>query len=116
MRYGYTTSLQNQRGPVWNGATIDPHHPKIQDTDRPSAGKIMASVFWDSEGVIYVNFLPPHATVNAQYYSNLLLNDVHIAVHKKRRRKLSTGTILLRENARPHTANLTTLASLGGKP
>lgn len=27
-RYGYTISLQIQRGPVWKGATKDPHHPK----------------------------------------------------------------------------------------
>jgi hypothetical protein len=80
--------------------------PKKLKKKQPSAGKIMASVFWDSEGVIHVDFLPPHATVNAQYYSNLLLNDVHAAISKKRPGKLSKGIILLHNNAHPHTANL----------
>jgi hypothetical protein len=38
----------------------------------------MASVFQDSEGMINVNFLPHGVTVNAQYYSNLLRNDVRL--------------------------------------
>jgi hypothetical protein len=37
-----------------------------------SAGRIVANVFWDSEGVIHVDFLPHGATINAQCYSNLL--------------------------------------------
>jgi hypothetical protein len=32
-----------------------------------SAGKIMASMFWDSEGVIHVDFLPHGVTINGQY-------------------------------------------------
>jgi hypothetical protein len=37
---------------------------------QPSAARIMAGVFWDSEGVIYVDFLPLCVTINARYYSN----------------------------------------------
>jgi hypothetical protein len=32
----------------------------------------MASVFWDSDGVIYVDFLLHCVAVNDQYYGNLL--------------------------------------------
>jgi hypothetical protein len=32
-----------------------------------SDGKIMVSVFWDSEAVIRVDFLPYGVTINAQY-------------------------------------------------
>jgi hypothetical protein len=80
---------------------------------HPSAGEVMASVFWDLEGVIHADFLPPRSTVNAQYHSNLLLNDVHAAIHKKRPGILSKGSILLHDNARPHTEYLTTLATFG---
>jgi hypothetical protein len=45
---------------------------KFQD----SAGKLIASVLLDS-GVIHIDFLPHSVTVNALYYSNLFLNDVH---------------------------------------
>jgi hypothetical protein len=43
----------------------------------------MASVFWNSKGVIHVDFLPHGVTINAQYYSNLLHNDVHQAIYNK---------------------------------
>jgi hypothetical protein len=63
------------------------HHkgfpPSEKVKTQRSAGKIMLSVFWASEGVIHFNFLPTYATVNAQYYSNLLLSGVHIAVREK---------------------------------
>jgi hypothetical protein len=36
-----------------------------------------ASVFWDSKGAIHTDFLPYGVTINAQYYNNLLHNDVH---------------------------------------
>jgi len=36
------------------------------------AGKVMASIFQDSEGVLYVDFLTERRTINAEYYSALL--------------------------------------------
>jgi hypothetical protein len=56
-----------------------------------STGKIMADMFWDSEGVIHIDFLPHDITINAWYYSNLLCNDVHQAMQKKRPGKLSNN-------------------------
>jgi hypothetical protein len=66
----------------------------------------MASEFWDSEGVIHVDFLPHDVTINIQYYINLLRNDVHQVISDKRPGKLSQKTILLHENAYPCMANL----------
>jgi hypothetical protein len=40
-----------------------------------SAGKIVASVFWDSETVIHVDFFLHDVTISAEYYSNLLRSD-----------------------------------------
>jgi hypothetical protein len=54
-----------------------------------SAGKIMASVFRDSERVICVDFLPHCPKISAQYYINLFHNDVHQVIQKKRPGKLS---------------------------
>jgi hypothetical protein len=67
----------------------------------------MSGVSWDSEGVIHVDFLPHDVTINAQYCSNLLRNDVHQAITKKRPGLLSKKIMLLYDNPRPHTANLT---------
>ncbi|KAI6652969.1 Histone-lysine N-methyltransferase SETMAR-like [Oopsacas minuta] len=33
-----------------------------------SAGKRMATVFWDREGIKYLNWLPEKTTINSDYY------------------------------------------------
>jgi len=33
----------------------------------------MASIFWDSKGVLLIDYLPDKTTTNGQYYANLLL-------------------------------------------
>jgi hypothetical protein len=46
--------------------------PPSQGISATQAGKIMASMFWDTERVSHVYFLPHGVTVNGQYYNNLL--------------------------------------------
>lgn len=38
----------------------------------PSAGKVMASVFWDAKGILLVDYLEKGKTVTGEYYVNLL--------------------------------------------
>jgi hypothetical protein len=78
-----------------------------------SAGKCV----WDSEGVIHVDFLQHDVTVNAQYYSKLLHNDMHQAVRMKRPGKLSKIIILLHDSTYPHMSNLmnVTVAAMGSE-
>ena len=38
---------------------------------QPSAGKVMATVFWDAKGVIMLDFLPKRSTITGVYYANL---------------------------------------------
>ena len=38
----------------------------------PSAGKDMASVFWDVEGILFIDYLEKGKTITGEYYSNLL--------------------------------------------
>jgi len=40
---------------------------------RKSAGKVLASNFWDQDGILHIDYLPKGQTVNAEYYSSLLL-------------------------------------------
>jgi hypothetical protein len=54
---------------------------KIQDT---ALSMMMTSVFWVSEGAIHIDFRPHSITINAQHYSDLLCNNVHEAIRKKR--------------------------------
>jgi len=37
----------------------------------PSAGKVIASVFWDAEGILFIDYLEKGKTITGEYYSNL---------------------------------------------
>ena len=39
---------------------------------QPSAGKVMATVFWDAQGVIMLDFLAKKSTMTGAYYAHLL--------------------------------------------
>jgi hypothetical protein len=54
----------------------------------------------------FARFSFTRVTTNAQYCSNLLHNDVHQAIQKKRPGKLAKKIILLHDNVRVYTANL----------
>jgi hypothetical protein len=43
----------------------------------------MATVFWDSKGIIRLDFLTGQKTINAQYYSTLLNEKVKSAIRLK---------------------------------
>jgi hypothetical protein len=38
----------------------------------PSARKVMASVFWDAEGILFIDYLKKSQTITGKYYFNLL--------------------------------------------
>jgi len=70
----------------------------------PSTGKILLTVFWDSQRVYITEFLEPGNTVNSAQY---------IETKKKtygrgcRVRQTTSLILLLHDNARPHTARAT---------
>jgi hypothetical protein len=45
-----------------------------------SAGKVMALVFWDAEGILFVGYFEKGKTITGEYYSNILtkLNEKKI--------------------------------------
>jgi len=71
-----------------------------------SAKKVMATVFWDAQGVLLVDFTPHGQTVNAARYCQTL-NKLRDAVRRKRPGLLSKRPIMLHDNATPHTAAVT---------
>lgn len=71
----------------------------------PSAGKVMATVFWDAKGVILLDFLHK-GTINAARYCDTL-TKLRSAIRRKRPGLLSQGVVLLDDNATPHRATLT---------
>ena len=47
---------------------------------QPSAGKVMATVFWDAQGIIMLDFLAKKSTITGAYYANYYVHTCKIAV------------------------------------
>ena len=60
---------------------------------QPSAGKVMATVFWDTKSVIMLDFLPKRSTITGVYYANLL-HQLRTPSRQNRQGKLSKGVLL----------------------
>ncbi|UYV63554.1 hypothetical protein LAZ67_2004645 [Cordylochernes scorpioides] len=67
----------------------------------PSAGKVMVSVFWDSEGVLLLDFLNKGQTITGNYYANLV-KQLREAIKEKRREMLSRKIVYHQDNAPSH--------------
>ena len=77
---------------------VGPARPKKFKT-QPSAGKVMATVFWDAKGIIMLDFLPKRSTITGVYYANLLDQLRNTEVNSK-------GVLLQQDNARVHTCKV----------
>jgi hypothetical protein len=83
-------------------------HPRSPSKPRKfkqtlSIRKIMATFFWDRKGVLLVEFVPQGTTINAESYC-ATLRRLRYAIQNRRRGLLSSGVMLLHDNARPHAA------------
>jgi len=63
----------------------------------------MATVFWDRKGILLIDFLKRELTINANAYCETV-RKLRRAIQNKRRGMLSSETVLLHDNVRPHTA------------
>ncbi|GFW25318.1 histone-lysine N-methyltransferase SETMAR [Trichonephila clavipes] len=68
-----------------------------------STRKVMATVFWDRHGVLLVEFMQQGTTINAAAYC-ATLTKLRRAIQNKRRGLLTSGVVLLHDNASPHSA------------
>jgi hypothetical protein len=71
---------------------------------RDSYGQL----FLDSEEVLFVDFLSEQRTIDATYYSVLPKNRVKPAFRSKRRGRSVKSFCILHDNARAHSAAVTT--------
>jgi len=70
---------------------------------QKSAGKLLASIFWDQDGILRIDYLPNGQTINAEYFLFLLVQLKDI-LKEKRRGKVTKGVLFLHDNARVHRA------------
>jgi len=70
---------------------------------QKSTGKVLASIFWDQDGLLLIDYLPKGQTVNAEYYLSLLVQLKDI-LKERRRGKFTKVILFLHDNAPAHRA------------
>ena len=81
-----------------------PEAKEVQNTTI--CWQMMATVFWDTKGVIMLDFfLFKRSTKTGLFYANLL-DQLRTAIRKIRRGKLSKGVLLQQDNTRVHTCKV----------
>jgi len=70
---------------------------------QKSAGKVLASIFWDQDSILLIDYLPKGQTINAEYYSSLLVQLKDI-LKEKCHGKFTKGVLFLHYNAPAHWA------------
>jgi hypothetical protein len=88
-------------------ASVQWKHPSSPSAKKfkvvPSAGKVMLTVFRDSQGVLLAHFQKRGENVISTSYCEVLLK-LQDSVRRKRPDQLARGVLLHHDNARLHTA------------
>jgi histone-lysine N-methyltransferase SETMAR len=71
----------------------------------PSAGRVMASVFWDAESTLFIDYLEKGKTITEEYYSNLLTR-LDEKIREKRPGLQKKNIIFHQDNAPAHESVL----------
>jgi len=66
-------------------------------------GKVLASIFWDQNSILLIDYLPKGQTINAEYYSFLLV-QLKDTLKEKCCGKVIKGVLFLHDNAPAHRA------------
>ena len=103
---------RRQSNNQWSGGITA--QPAQKFRIQKSAGKVLASIFCDPDGILLIDYLPKVQTINAEYYSSLQVQLKYI-LKEKRRGKFAKGFLFLHDNAPTHRALATQkkLAYLG---
>lgn len=93
----------------WRGDGDTPATVPIRN--NMTVKKHLATVFWDTKGLLLIDVLPRNQTIDAEKYC-LQLDKLKMAIIEKRRRLIGpensmNNIFFLHDNARPHSAVLT---------
>jgi len=95
--YNYDPETKQQSMKWRHSSSPCPQKIRVQK----SAGKVLASIIWDQDGILLIDYLPKGQTINAEYYLSLLteLKDI---LKEKRRGNFSKGFLFLHDNVTAH--------------
>jgi len=107
MKPGYITMTHRQSNNQWSGSIVAHHTPRNSECKNPLV--VLALNFWNQNGILLIDYLPKGQTINAEYYSSLLvqLKDIlkekaHGKVTNVRQCPGSPGTCNPEETGLPH--------------
>lgn len=103
----YYTPESKRQSAEWTA--VDEPNPKRAKTQQ-SAGKVMASVFWDANGIIFIDYLQKGTTINSDYYCALL--DRLKAEIANKRPHLQKKKVLFHQDNAPCHRSMKTMAKL----
>ena len=111
---GCITMTRRQSNNQWSG-DIEAHPAKNKFRVQKSAGKVLASIFWDQDGILLIDYFPKGQTINMEYYSSLLV-QLKDFWRKNARGRISRGscsctTMLWLNGLLQHRRNWPTWAS-----
>jgi hypothetical protein len=75
-----------------------------------SAGKMMASMFWDSQGIIMIDYFKKDRTINDTYNADKW-RRLRQEIARKRKGKLTQSVLLLHDNTLAHTSQVAMAAA-----
>jgi len=85
---------RRQSNNQWSGGIAAHHAPKNSECKNPLE-KFSPRFFWDQDGIVLIDYLPKDQTINAGYYSSLLVQLKDILKEKRRPREGHQGGFLL---------------------
>lgn len=97
----YTPETKNQSKQWIEKGEPAPKKPKAVY----SAGKVMASVFWDSHGIIFIDYLEKGKTITGAYYASLL-DKLKEEISKNRPHLQKKKVLFHQDNAPSHTSTV----------
>ena len=88
--------------------------PRPKNSECKNPLEKFSPAFWDQDGILLIDYLQKGQTMNAEYYSSLLVQLKDI-LKEKRRGKVTKGVLFLHDNVPSHRALATQkkLAYLG---
>ena len=97
------TPESNRQSDEWTAAGESrPKWPKMQT----SAGNVLASIFWDAQGILFIDYLEKGRTINSEYYTALLVRQKE-EIAKKRPHMKKKKVLFHQDNAPYHNGKTT---------
>ena len=85
-------------------------HPSLSSPTKAlisrSAGKVMAIIFCDIQGIILNHLVPPKTTVTGNYYVSVIKSDLLPAIKRKRPQLMRSWILLHYDNVPSHSSQV----------